>query len=229
MNTLFDIPTAGIFNSSYLAEVVSVRDPDRRSRVQVRLYNFDGVEGHDAPIWARVAVPFAGNDCGAFLLPNVGAEVLVSFVHGDPRLPVVVGSLWNGSASAPESLPGDQVDRWTLVGKAGTRIAIVEERSGEATISFETADGVFGVLTDTGGGTIEFEAAGTTITIDSEGVAVQTSADVNVTAAKVSITASEGLNITADNTVFSGAITCQMVQTSTTVSSTYTPGAGGMW
>src|SRR5256885_6150796 len=34
----------------------------------------------------------------AFLLPDVGDEVLVTFVNGDSRLPVVVGGLWNGDA-----------------------------------------------------------------------------------------------------------------------------------
>jgi len=173
--SLFDIPV-GLAGASYLAEVTSVNDPDNRTRVQVRLLSFDGVGDHDAPIWARVAVPFAGGNRGAFMLPDVGDEVLITFVNSDVRFPIVIGGLWNGNASAPETLggSGDRVDRWTIVGKAGSRIAIVEENQGEATISFKTPGGVSGELTDKSGGKIEFKAAGTTVTIDTGGVSVQT-------------------------------------------------------
>ena len=56
---LVDDLTRAHHSSSYLAEVVSVDDPDGLSRVEVRLLSYDGVEDQSAPIFARVAVPFA--------------------------------------------------------------------------------------------------------------------------------------------------------------------------
>ena len=224
----FEIPTPGLFNASYLAEVVSVEDPDNLARVQVRLLNFDGVGEQDGPIWARVAVPFAGADRGAFMLPDVGDEVLVSFVHGDPRLPVVVGGLWNGSDAPPETLGGDRVDRWTIVGKAGTRIAIVEESAGTATISLTTPGGVSGTFTDEGGGKIEFQAGGATVTIDGSGVSVQTAAKVKIEATQVEITAGM-VKVDAAMSQFSGLVKCDVLQANTTIATTYTPGAGNVW
>ena len=58
-------PAAGWLNGAQLARVVDLSDPERRNRVQVRLLAFDGVEGQDAPLWARVVCPFAGADRGA--------------------------------------------------------------------------------------------------------------------------------------------------------------------
>src|SRR5690606_2497379 len=145
-------------------------------RVQVRLLSFDGVAGQDASIWARVAVPFAGESYGAFMLPAIDEEVLVTFVNGDPRMPVVVGSLWNGSAAPPESLPGDDVDRWTVVGRAGTRIAVIEERGGDATISLTTPGGVSAVMKQSAGGSVEVKAAGATLKIDTGGIKLSTPA-----------------------------------------------------
>lgn len=220
----------GVFQAAYLAEVVSVNDPDGLTRVQVRLVGFDGPDDQDGPIWARVAVPFAGADRGAFLLPDVGDEVVISFLNGDPRLPVVVGGLWNGSAGAPERLggSGDRVDRWTFVGKAGTRIAIVEESPGEATISFTTPGGVKGELTDSGGGAIEFEAAGTTITIDGQGVSIQTPGKVEVQATQVNVTSGQ-VSVDAAISKFSGIVKCDVLQATTVIATTYTPGAGNIW
>ena len=63
--------TTAAANSNYLAEVVSVQDPDSMSRVKVKLLSFDAIGEQDAEIWARVAVPFAGNNRGAFFIPDV--------------------------------------------------------------------------------------------------------------------------------------------------------------
>lgn len=225
----FDIPVEAL-NSTCLAEVVSVQDPDNLSRVQVRLFNFDGVDDQDAAIWARVAVPVAGNNRGTFMLPDVGDEVLVSFINHDPRLPVVVGGLWNGEAAPPETLggSGDSIDRWTIVGKAGTRIAIVEESGGQAKIAFQTPGGVTGELTDSGGGKIEFKAAGATIKVDSSGVSVQTGSKVKVEASQVEVSAGM-VKVDAAMSKFSGIVKCDVLQATTVIASTYTPGAGNIW
>ena len=67
---LFDLHLPGFHYGGYLAEVVSLDDPESLARVQVRILSFDGVSDHDSPIWARVACAFAGQDRGAFLLPD---------------------------------------------------------------------------------------------------------------------------------------------------------------
>lgn len=215
-------------NASYLAEVVSVDDPLKLGRVQVRLLGFDGPADQDGPIWARVAVPFAGDNRGAFMLPDVGDEVVVSFLNGDSRLPIVVGGLWNGNQKPPETLGGSRVDRWTIVGKAGTRIAIVEERAGEATISFTTPGGVSGTLTDSAGGKIEFKAAGTTITVDTNGVSVQTPLKITAQASQVEVT-SGTVKVNSAISTFSGIVKCDVLQATTVIGTTYTPGAGNVW
>lgn len=226
----FEIRQAGVFSASYLAEVISVDDPESLARVQLRLLSADGIGAQDGPIWARVATPFAGSGRGAFMLPDVGDEVLVTFLQGDPRLPIVVGGLWNGRDTPPETLggAGDRIDRWTIVGKAGTRIAIVEESSGTATISFTTPGGVSGELTDSAGGKIELTAAGSTVTLDPSGVTIQTGAKVSVQASQVDVSA--GLvKVDAGMSQFSGVVKCDTLIATTVVATTYTPGAGNIW
>jgi uncharacterized protein involved in type VI secretion and phage assembly len=215
---------------SYLAEVTSVKDLASQGKVEVRLLGFDGVGAQDAPLQARVAVPFSGGGRGAFLVPDKGDEVLVQFVNGDPRLAVVVGGLWHGKAKPPEQLGGDgtRIDRWAIVGRAGTRVAIVEEADGQATISLTTPGGVSATLAQTGGGKVEVKAAGSTVTIDTQGVSVQTSATVKVNAGKVEVTAPQ-VNVTAAQAKFSGQVECLALKATTVISDTYLPGAGNIW
>ena len=217
--------------AGFLAVVVSVKDPQSRNRVQVRVYPTDGVADQDGPVWARVAVPFAGNNRGAFFLPDVGDEVLVVFLSGDSRYPVVVGSMWNGHDAAPEKLggAGDQVDRWTITGKAGTRIAIVEQGgAGNATIQFSTPGGLTGKMSDADG-SIEFSnSAQSKVVIDSQGISLSTSAKVQISASEVDVTAAT-VNVSAATSTFSGIVNCQTLQATTVVATTYTPGAGNVW
>ena len=226
----FEIPAPGNFNATYLAEVVGVGDPGGVPRVQVRLLNCDGVADQDGPMWARVAVPFAGDKRGAYLLPDRGDEVLVSFLNGDPRCPIVVGGLWNGKDKAPERLGGDgkQVDRWTIKGRRGTRIAIVEDPAGKPTICFTTPGKVSGQLTDDGGGKIELRVGGTTITLDRQAVTVETGGTVNVRAGQVQIKAGT-VTVDAAMSKFTGMVKCLALQADTVMAGVYKPGAGNVW
>lgn len=213
---------------AYLAKVVDVQDPENLNRVQVRIFNTDDNPDQDAPLWARVAVPFAGANKGAFLFPDVGDEVLVVFLSGDSRFPVIIGSFWNGTDSAPDQF-GSSVDKWTLTGKKGTKIAI-DESSGQGTIKFSTPNGQTGTLTDDGGGSIELKnSLGSSIKIDSQGITVNSTMKVTVTAAsQVEVTATQ-VSVTAPISQFSGIVKCDVMQATTVVASTYTPGAGNVW
>jgi uncharacterized protein involved in type VI secretion and phage assembly len=214
---------------AFLATVVSIQDPENQNRVQLRVYDVDGVTDQDATVWARVAVPFAGGQRGSFFIPDVGDEVLVVYLAGDPRFPIVIGGLWNGADSAPETIPGDRVDRWTITGTQGTKIAIFEDSSGP-TISFTTPGGLSGTMTDSTG-SIEFTNLDqTAITIDSSGVTINApTSQVQVTAAtSVSVTAPQ-LSVDAAMATFSGVVQCQVMQATTVIGTTYTPGAGNVW
>jgi len=218
-------------SGAFLASVVSVQDPNNMNRIQVRVYNVDGINDQNGPVWARVAVPFAGHSRGAFFIPDVGDEVLVMFLSGDPRFPVVIGGMWNGHDSAPDQLggSGSSVDRWTITGKAGTKIAIIEDSSGP-TVQFTTPGQLTGKMTDSDG-SIEFSDANqTSVRIDSSGVTINApTAQVQVTAASsMSITAPQ-LSVNAAMATFSGVVQCQVMQATTVVATTYTPGAGNVW
>ncbi|WP_157270200.1 phage baseplate assembly protein V [Azohydromonas aeria] len=209
----------------WLGRVVDVADPQNLARVKVELYAMDTPA--DTALWARVASPFAGDGRGGFFIPQPGDEVLVLFVGGDARHPVVVGGLWNGAAAPPETI-GAQVDRWSITGKAGTRIAIVEQSAATAAIECSTPGGVKLRLSDEGGGKVRVECAGNTVTIDPQGVAVEAAVKVRVQAAQVEVSAAM-VKVDAAMSQFSGVVKCDTLISNTVVSTAYTPGAGNIW
>ncbi len=228
---LLEDTLAMLGTGAFLARVVSVQDPDNRNRIQVRVYNLDGITGQDGAVWARVAVPFAGDNRGAFFIPDVGDEVLVVYLSGDSRFPVVLGGLWNGHDTAPDQFggSGDSVDRWTITGKAGTKIAIIEDKTGP-TIQFTTPGQLSGKMTDSDG-SIEFtDSNQTSVRIDASGVTINApTAEVQITAASSMTVNAPQVSVNAAMTTFSGVVQCQVMQATTVVASTYTPGAGNIW
>jgi uncharacterized protein involved in type VI secretion and phage assembly len=223
---LFPALPAQWLSGIHIAKVISVKDPQSLARVQVQLVAPD--PDGDALIWARVAVPFAGNNYGAFLIPGVDEEVLVMFPAGRAGDPVVIGALWNGATSVPESLPGDAVDRWTLCGKNGTRIAIVEESSGQEKVEISTPAGAKATLTDANGGEIKLEVGSNTITMGPSGISCETASEFKVQASTISLKASS-VDVTTPSATFSASLSCQMLTATSVTSATYSLGAGNVW
>lgn len=209
----------------HIGLVTSVQDPESKGRVEITIPAIDPLG--EAKIWARVAVPFAGNNYGAYFIPDVDTEVLVAFTAGDAGWPVVIGNLWNGATEPPESI-NSAVDRWTLTGKAGTRIAIVEESGGQEKVEITTPNAATVTISEQSGGEITLEAAGNTVKMSTSGVTVQSSATVEVTASKVNVSA--GLvSVDSGMSKFSGVVKCDTLIANSVVSTSYTPGAGNVW
>ena len=82
---------------------------DKYGRVKVQ-FHWDrlGKSDEKSSCWVRVAHGWAGKGWGAFSLPRIGMEVVVSFLEGDPDRPLVTGCVYNGSAMPPYGLPAEQ-------------------------------------------------------------------------------------------------------------------------
>lgn len=75
---------------------------DDDGRVKVK-FHWDRSDAADdtSSCFLRVAQPWSGAGYGAWFLPRVGAEVVVTFVDGDPDRPLVTGCVYNPRLAAP--------------------------------------------------------------------------------------------------------------------------------
>jgi type VI secretion system secreted protein VgrG len=82
---------------------------DDYGRVKVQ-FHWDRYSKADetSSCFIRVAQSSAGKSWGAFSLPRVGQEVVVTFLNGDPDFPLVTGSVYNAEQTTPYKLPGEQ-------------------------------------------------------------------------------------------------------------------------
>lgn len=63
--------------------------------------NFPWLDDQHESDWIRIATAMSGSDRGTFLMPELHDEVLVAFDQGNPRMPYIVGFLWNGQDQPP--------------------------------------------------------------------------------------------------------------------------------
>lgn len=219
--------SAGWMQAAYLARVVDINDPESRDRVQVRLYAFDDVDGQDAPLWARVVCPFAGADRGAFFMPDVDDEVLVVFVQGDPRHPLVVGGLWNGANAAPASLSGGTNQFKRIRSKNGV-VVTLDDQQGQEKLVLETPAGQKLTLSDGPGKVRVEDSNGNSVVMESSGITITAAAQVKVEAANVKVSAGM-VTVDAAMAKFSGVVKCEVLIATSVVGTSYTPGAGNVW
>jgi uncharacterized protein involved in type VI secretion and phage assembly len=208
------------------ATVSDIVDPDGQGRIQVILPWCPDAGGARYEAWARIATLFAGKDRGSWFIPEVGDEVLVAFEHGDPARPYVLGGLWNGSDSPPESA-SKQNDRKVIKSRNGVKVTL-DDKSGQEKLILETPGGQKITLKD-GPGAVDIEDSnGNSVKLETAGITITAAAKVTVNAAQVAVSAGM-VQVDAGMSKFSGVVQADTVICNSIVSASYTPGAGNIW
>ena len=210
------------------ALVTDIKDPDSQGRVKVKLpWSPDG--GSDAyEAWARLATLMGGNNRGSWFVPDVNDEVLVAFEQGDVNRPYVVGGLWNGSDSPPQSMDGSGNNYIKQIrSRNGVKVTL-DDQDGQEKLILETPGGQKVSLKD-GPGVVEIvDSNGNSIKLESAGITITASAKVTVNASQVAVSAGM-VTVDAGMSKFSGVVQADTVITNTIIAATYTPGAGNIW
>jgi uncharacterized protein involved in type VI secretion and phage assembly len=218
----------GRFYGVYPAVVVNVVDPNNQGRVQISLPWSPDSAGGSYQAWARLGTFMAGNNQGSWFIPDVGVEVLVMFMAGDPRNPCVIGALWNGVDAPPQAMDGAGNNNIKKLRSRNGVAITMDDTQGSESLTLETPGGQKIVLQDGPGSILFQDSNGNSIQLNTSGITVNTSSQVSVTASQV--TASAGMvNVSAGMSAFSGVVQADTVITNSVVSASYTPGAGNIW
>jgi phage baseplate assembly protein V len=148
---------------------------DDEGRIKVK---FPWLDGRSVTDWCRISQLYAGNGYGALFVPEVNDEVVVAFIHGDLRFPIILGGLYNGK-DKPPTAPVDGQDQKIIRTRQGHQI-LFDDRADQAAVR----------VTSAAGHTMELDDSGTAIRITAaEGGTVTVTADgsITLTAAKVTI------------------------------------------
>jgi uncharacterized protein involved in type VI secretion and phage assembly len=210
------------------ALVTDIKDPDNQGRVKVSLPWARDTAGGSYEAWARLATMMGGSNRGTWFVPDVNDEVLVGFEGGDPRRPYVLGGLWNGTDSPPQSMDGSGNNYKKVIrSRNGVKVTL-DDTSGTESLILETPGGQKITLKD-GPGSIELaDSNGNSIKLDSSGITLTTSSQLQANASTATVSAGS-VSVSAGMSTFSGAVQANSVISPSIVGTTYTPGAGNIW
>jgi uncharacterized protein involved in type VI secretion and phage assembly len=170
--------------------VEAASDPASEGRVKVKFPWFDDGTVSE---WCRVAQPYAGNGYGATFTPEAGDEVILGFSHGDMRLPIVLGGLYNGKDKPPTSRT-DSDDKKLIRTKGGHELLFDDSSGGPKLVV--TSAGGHKVTLDDDPGTVTVETSG------GQSIELNEAGSATVKADRITL---QGSSVTLDGSVSLGS------------------------
>jgi uncharacterized protein involved in type VI secretion and phage assembly len=195
----------GFIQGLAVGVVTDNKDDARLARVRVRLpWQAEG----DTSFWARLAMPMAGDNRGTYFLPEIGDQVLLGAENGDPSHLYVLGVLWNGKASPPETNKDGKNDRRLIRSRAGHELRFDDGDKPKIELMFSDGKHLFmddeGVVLEDGkGNTIKIESG-------SGAISVTAGSELKLKSKTVSIEADASMEIKASGTLTLRGTTVQI-------------------
>jgi len=182
-------------NGTQIAKVKQIdQDPNGNYRVLVVLPVFSGT-GQEDGIWARLAFPYASSDAGFFFFPEIGDEVLLTFINNDPRYAVITGSLYNAQ-NKPKEVPDEKNQFKSIYSKSGIKIRFDDE---DKILVIETPGGHSFTMDDKNKNIKVTDLNKNSILMDNSGISIDSSKDINLKAkGDVNISADGGITLKAN-------------------------------
>jgi len=165
------------FYGLYEGIVTSVKDDSRTGRVKIKFPWYDNKTEYEC----RVRQFYAGKDFGAFFIPEPQTEVLVAFIQGDMRFPVILGGLYNGK-DKPPTFRDDDKDEKMIRTKGGHQITLDDTKGSEKIVILDKS-GNNSLVIDSNGDSITITAKSGKLTLKaSGGIEIKSDAGIKVEA-----------------------------------------------
>lgn len=173
----------------YCGIVTDNEDPESRGRVKLQLpWIADDFETQ----WAAVAQIYAGDGFGAYWIPEIEDQVLVAFLAGELRRPIVVGALYS-EGETPHAARGGGADPKYFRTRAG-HMLMMEDGTGRK-IELVDSTGNNKVLIDSEAGSITVEAQGDVNVKGGANVNVEATGNLTLKGAAIKIEASGAVTV----------------------------------
>ena len=196
----------------YPAFVTNLVDSGNLGRIEVSLPWLGSDGNQDVRAWATLCSPYADNNQGLEILPEVGSQVLVAFEAGNVRRPYIIGAAWNGKESLPNT-PDAANNLRVWQSRSGSRLEFDDSTPPKVSITMKSGHQV--VLDDAAEQITVTHAMGCSITLTVTSIEINANVEVDVTAPMVNVNAAvstfsgivEADTVIADSFVISPAYT----------------------
>ncbi len=150
-------------------------DPDGEERIQVRM---PLIGADEEGLWARLASLDAGNNRGAIFRPEIDDEVVLGFLHDDPRQAVVLGMLHSSAKPTPIAASDDNHQKG-FVTRSGIAVRFDDDK---VSVTIQTPNGNTVTLSDDDGGIRLADENSNTLVLNADGITIESASDINIKA-----------------------------------------------
>lgn len=194
-------------NGTQVAKVKKIHeDQDGNYRVQITLPVFTG-DGQEDGLWARLAFPYASNNAGFFFFPEIGDEVMVTFINNDPRFPVITGSLYS-SKNLPKETPDEKNQFKSIFTKSGINIRFNDE---DKILTIKTPGNNSFTLSDKDKSITVQDQNSNKMILNESGIELNSPKDIKITATgKIDISANDKISISSKADVSADGVNVQL-------------------
>lgn len=144
-------------------------DPEDLGRIRVR---YPWLEGNPISNWARVVTLFASAETGVHFRPEIGDEAVLGFDRNSIDHPFILGFVWSGENRPPE-LDSDAQRLVTTI--SGHRM-VFDDNEDDPALTIE-------------------DASGNKITMNKEGVVVESAKDITLKGQNITVDAKQQLTL----------------------------------
>ncbi|HET9184007.1 MAG TPA: type VI secretion system tip protein VgrG [Candidatus Angelobacter sp.] len=188
-------PAAGLLPSVHGLQIGIVKkiheDPDGQTRIQV---DVPMIAPSGDGVWARIASPYATKNAGIFFMPEIGDEVILSFVNNDPSFPMILGSLYSGQRTSPFT-PDQPNTNKAIVSNSQIKIAIDDVKK---VIEISTPGGHKVMMSDDQKSITIVDSNSNKMEMTSSGVTLSSPGNISIKAdGQIQIEAQTNINIKA--------------------------------
>ena len=202
-----------VMHGVYSGTVTDNKDPENFGRVKVKIPIIDQNKEFD---WMRIVTFMGGKQRGALFIPEVGDEVLVAFVMGDIKAPIVIGSLWNKNDKPPEGMnekndirkiktrsgheiifdDNDSNSSITVQSKGGHKLELLDK---DKKIQLSAAGEKQQIVVDASQGSVTVKSANTKITLSQSGdIQLEGTKAVTIKGGQINIQATSAMEMKAN-------------------------------
>lgn len=166
-------------------------DPEGQYKLQVSV---PVMKAETAGVWARFASFYGSAGFGAFVLPEIGDEVILGFFNNDPSCPVILGSLYS-SKHVPPYEPAAANNFKALVTRSKLKMEFDDDKK---VITFITPGNNKVVISDDTQSILLQDQNSNKVELSPTGILLDSPKDITIKAlGKVSISATQNVDIAA--------------------------------
>ncbi len=186
----FDAPPA--ICAMVIGIVTNLEDPDKLGRIKVKYPHL----GDEQSNWARLVSPMGGSERGVFFRPEVNDEVLVTFLQGDMRFPMILGGLWNGKDKPPKDDGKAKENNWRFIKSRSGHLLKLDDTKGKEKIEIIDKGQKHKIVIDCSGKKIQITCDAGDIELSAKAGAIKMEAKTITLKATAAMTLEAGAAVT---------------------------------